>query len=1020
MKLPRLAIENYQFTVVVIALLVVAGVMSFVTMPRSEDPAVTVPGASIIVIYPGASPKDLEELVVDPIEEAVNELDDIKKLTSVMEDGLAAVYVEFYLETDPDEKYDDVLQKLNGVRSDLPQDIFRIETHQWTLSSVNILQLAIVSESASYRDLEIEAERLRKELEKVPGIGRAESWAYPKQQVKVSIYLDKLAQLRIPLQQVTDAIRSANMNIPGGSIDMGKKRFNLRTSGAYSSLEDVRSTIIHSSGKDITTLGDVADVGFGYEDETYIARFDGKRAVFVTANQKEGTNIFSIMNELRPRVERFREGLPESMSLRWVFDQSDSVSYRLDKFFENMLQGVALVGVITFLLIGLRASLVVIIVIPMALLIGLTFVDLSGFAIEQVSIAGLVITLGLLVDNAIVVTENISRFLCLGFGRREAAFKATSQIGWAIVSSTVTTVLAFLPMVIMKNMTADFIRGLPVTVIFVLLASLGIALTFTPLVSSMFLKPPEAGRPSLSQRAMSFVVERWYRRALAWSLRHRAVVIVLAAASFGASILLFPLVGVSFFPKAEKPQFVINIDTPEGSSLEHTDAVAAEVESVLAGIDEVAHWAANVGHGNPRIYYNLPTKMETTTHAQIFVQLREYDAAAMERVVTGLRKRFEDYPGGRIRVKELEQGPVTDAPIAIVVMGDNLEILRKIAADVEKIVASAPGAVNTENPMEETRTDLRVDISREKAGMMGIPLVEIDRTVRTSIAGMEVSRFRSNEGEEFDIVVRLPCEGKPTEADFDDIYVASVTGTQVPLKQVASMVQEPGPLAISHFGLDRSVTISADVMSGASASAVTAGIIQKLETYSWPRGYRYFVSGEQEAREESFGGLQEAVIIALIAIFAVLVLQFRSFVQPLVVYSAIPLALVGSVVALLVTRNSFSFTAFIGLTSLVGIVVNNSIILVDYTNQLRADGKGLVEAVAEAGETRFRPIILTTATTIGGLLPLTLRGGTVWAPLGWCIIGGLLVSTLLTLIVVPVLYSLVGKAADRNANAPSS
>ncbi len=1020
MKLPRLAIENYQFTVIIIALLVVAGIMSFSTMPRSEDPAVTVPGASIIVIYPGASPKDLEELVVDPLEEAVNELDDIKKLTSVMEDGLAAVYVEFYLETDPDEKYDEVLQKLNAVRNDLPHDIFRIETHQWTLSSVNILQLALVSDVASYRDLEIEAERLRKELEKVPGIGRAEAWAYPRQQVKVSIYLDKLAQLRIPLQQVTDAIRSANMNIPGGSIDIGKKRFNLRTSGAYASLEDVRNTIIHSSGKDITTLRDVADVGFGYEDEIYIARFDGKRAVFVTANQKEGTNIFSIMKELRPRVEHYREGLPPAMALQWVFDQSESVSYRLDKFFENMLQGVLLVGVITFLLIGLRASLVVIIVIPMALLIGLTFVDLSGFAIEQVSIAGLVITLGLLVDNAIVVTENISRFLGLGFGKREAAFKATSQIGWAIVSSTVTTVLAFLPMVIMKNMTAEFIRGLPVTVIFVLLASLGIALTFTPLVSSMFLRPPEAGRPGLSQRVMSFVVERYYRRALAWSLRRRAVVIVLTVTAFGASILLFPLVGVSFFPKAEKPQFVINIDTPEGSSLEHTDAVAAEVESALAGIDRVAHWATNVGHGNPRVYYNLPTKMETSTHAQIFVQLKEYDAASMVETVGGLRERFGDYPGGKIRVKELEQGPVTDAPIAIVVMGENLETLRRIASDVERIVASAPGAVNTENPMEETRTDLRVNINREKAGMLGIPLVEIDRTVRTSIAGMEVSRYRSDEGEEFDIVVRLPCDGGPTESDFDDIYVASVTGMQIPLKQVASVDYEPGPLAISHFGLDRSVTITADVLAGYSASAVTGGIVEKLETYVWPRGYRYFVSGEQEAREESFGGLQEAVVIALIAIFAVLVLQFRSFVQPLIVYSAIPLALVGSVIALLVTRNTFSFTAFIGLTSLVGIVVNNSIILVDYTNQLRADGKGLLEAVAEAGETRFRPIILTTATTIGGLLPLTLRGGTVWAPLGWCIIGGLLVSTLLTLIVVPVLYSIVGRAGEKQKTGQAS
>jgi len=333
-------------------------------------------------------------------------------------------------------------------------------------------------------------------------------------------------------------------------------------------------------------------------------------------------------------------------------------------------------------------------------------------------------------------------------------------------------------------------------------------------------------------------------------------------------------------------------------------------------------------------------------------------------------------------------------------------MLRSVAGDVEDIIASTPGTVNTDNPLSATRTDLQVNINREKAGMLGIPLVEIDRTVRTSIAGMTVSKYRDSHGEEFDIVVRLSFEEEPSMADFDKIYVASVTGVQVPLNHVASMEFEPGPLEISHFGLDRSVTVSADVTGDCSVDKVTKEIISKLDKYNWPKGLRYYVSGEQESREESFGGMQKAVIIALIAIFAVLVFQFRSFTQPLIVFSAIPLAVTGSLIMLLITGHSFSFTAFIGLTSLVGIVVNNSIILVDYTNRLRRGGKELTEAVREAGETRFRPIILTTATTIGGLLPLTLRGGTIWAPMGLCIIGGLLVSTLLTLIVVPVLYSL--------------
>jgi multidrug efflux pump subunit AcrB len=356
-------------------------------------------------------------------------------------------------------------------------------------------------------------------------------------------------------------------------------------------------------------------------------------------------------------------------------------------------------------------------------------------------------------------------------------------------------------------------------------------------------------------------------------------------------------------------------------------------------------------------------------------------------------------------VKELEQGPPVQAPVEIKVLGESLEVIKKIAGDIEKVFQQTPGLINIDNPLNTSKIDLEVRINREAAAMAGVSLPDIDRVVRMSTAGLAVSKYRDKDGKEYNIVVRLPLETKHLDI-FDKIYLPSITGAQVPLSQVASLQMKSSPIQVKHFNMQRSTTLTADVLGTYSVNEVTRRLLPKLESYQWPEGYSYYVGGEQEAQETSFGGMGRAIIIAVIAIFAVLVLQFRSFSQPMIVFAALPLAIIGSILALLITGNTFSFTAFIGMTSLVGIVVNNSIILVDYTNQLRGDGKTIVDSLKEAGETRFMPIILTTGTTIGGLLPLTLRGGTLWAPLGWTIIGGLLTSTLLTLIVVPVLYKL--------------
>ncbi|MBD3234735.1 MAG: MMPL family transporter [candidate division Zixibacteria bacterium] len=1007
MSLSRLAIENHKFTTIIIALLVIFGITSILTMPRSEDPLVTPPGTNVIVIYPGASPEELEELVIQPIEEVVNELEDIKKLASVARDGYALVEIEFEAGVDMDDKYSQIVQKVNGIRDELPENIADLEIWRWSISDVAILQLGIISEFATYRELEKEAELLKDLLEKQPGVKKIEISAFPEQEVRIAVNLERMAQYGISLSEVEGAIVSANANIPGGHIDIGTRRFTIKTSGPFESLDEIRKVAVRSDRQQILYVDDIADVHFDYDDKNHIARVNGDRAVFVTVKQKERTNIFSVMDGVKSAIADFQSKMPAKMELKTVFDQSESVARRLNSFFGNLFQGLFLVGLVVLLVSSLRTAGIVILAIPISILVGLGLLDLSDYGLQQMTIAGLVIALGLLVDNAIVVTDNITRFMRRGEAPREAAVKGTAQISWAIISSTVTTVLAFFPMIMLPGVTGDFIRSMPATVIFTLVASLMISLTLTPYLSSRFIKPASVNQIRKSRRILDSFIAGHYRKVLETGLNRPKMVLLLATIVFLGSLMLFPVIGVSFFPKAEKPQFMINIDLPDGANLAQTDAVAAYVDSTLQKRDDIRHWATNIGAGNPRIYYNMFQKSSASNHAQIYVELKNTDLASLRTAISELRKEFWQYPGAEIRVKELEQGPPIEAPIAIRIIGENMDTLRSIAADVEQVIASVPGTINIDNPLGTSKTDLRVKINREKAASAGVPLVEIDRTVRAAMAGLAITGYNDASGKEYDIVVKLPDKEGDKLTAFDRIYISSHAGKLVPLKQVASLEFASSPTRINRYNLNRNVMITADVIGTTNANEATMKVIEQLEEYDLPKGYYYLVAGELESRQESFGGMGRAVIIALLAIFAVLVLQFRSYIQPLIVYAAIPLALVGSILALFITGNTFSFTAFIGITSLVGIVINNSIILVDYVNQLRRRGMEALEAIKKAGQTRFAPILLTTFTTIGGLLPLTLQGGTLWAPMGWAIIGGLIVSTFLTLLVVPVLYRVI-------------
>lgn len=1018
-KLPELSIKNWQFTVVIFTALVIMGIYSFLTMPRTEDPPLQLPGASVIVLYPGANPSDMEQLIIDPLEESINQLNDIKRIESSCRDGIAISSVEFTFDTDADEKFNEVVQQVNAIRSKFPSDIYGLQILQWTSQDVVVVQLAFISETAEYFELQDKAEKLKKELEKINGVKQVEILAVPDQEVRISLDIEKMAQMNISIEQVRLAILSNNANIPGGSIEVGMNEFDIRTSGSYRTLDEVENTIVSSYQGRIIYLKNIASVRFDYEDNIYMGRYDGNRCIFMAIKEKENINVFSIKGKIDKVLSEFSRGLDKELNLKTVFDQSISVKNRINGFMNDLLLGILLVGLVIFLALGVRESFLVMFAVPFSIIVGLAFVDYAGFGLQQISIAGLVIVLGMLVDDSIVVVQNIERFLGLGYKRLDAAIQATQQLAWPVISATVTTMLAFIPIIAMPDKAGRFIQSMPVTVIFTLFASLILALSLTPYLASVFLRAKNEGkkkeRKFSSKKILQRAIEGPYRKTLDFALRNAGIMIVLVLLAFAGSIFLFRYVGVSYFPKAEKPQLMIRIDTPEGSGIEKTDEVARYVESVLDTIPDVIHYTTNVGHGNPRIYYNTFPKQYEKSFAEIYVEFNKYEFKRFTTLINTLRELFRGYPGARINIKEFEQGSPVEAPLTIKVTGEDPEVLTRISGDIEQYVRNTEGAVNIENQLSKTSTDLFFDINREKAGMLGVPIAEIDRTIRTCISGIPISKFRNKEGEEYNIVLRLPYEDHVSLSDLDKIYVTSLSGRAIPLKQLASIEFVEAPGIITHFDLDRCGTITADIIKGYELDDVAKQLEVHLKNYPWPEGYNWKFTGELESREESFSGIFRASIIALLAIFAVLVMQFKSFIQPLIIYSAIPLAVIGSIITLFLTGYTFSFTAGIGMVSLIGIVIKNSILLVDYINVLRSQGKPLIQALKEGGETRFIPILLTAMTTIGGLLPMTLKGGTLWAPMGWTIIGGLFFSTFLTLVVVPVLYKLFIKETSVKA-----
>jgi len=1015
-------IKRYQFTLVAFAMLVALGISSFTSIPRQEDPYFPIPIYQIIVAYPGAEPRDVERLVVKPIEDRISELDDIKKIESFSNDGLAMMIAEFYSTADAEKKYDEVVREVNALRPTLPAEIARLEIKKTNPGLVNVVQFALVSPDAPYRELEDQARDLKDLLKAVDGVRTSETWAYPARELRVALDLPRMAELKLAPSKVIEALQSENTTVPGGAIDVGSRSFSVKTSGSYESLDEVRDTVVAAVDGRTVRIRDIAEVQWDTQEHTYTGRFNGQRAVFVTANQKDGYNIFEVRERILDAAKKFEQQLPKRIELELGFDQSENVANRLNRLTTDFAIAIGLVA-ITLLPLGLRAASIVMISIPLSLAIGVSTLHMVGYSLNQISIAGFVVALGLLVDDSIVVVENISRFLREGHSRTEAAVLATRQIFLAILGCTATIIFAFLPLMMLSGPSGKFIRVLPTAVLSTVLASLLIALTIIPFLASRILSKHENPEGNRLLQSVQRGIHRFYQPLLHRALaKPKLTVWGSLAACLVIMIGVGGLIGFSLFPKADTPNFLITVETPDGSSLAETDRALKFVESRLSAMPGVASYFTNLGHGNPKIYYNEFGNEGATNYGDIFVKLEEYDTSATPKKLEQLRRELKQYPNARIYVREFQNGPPITAPIAIRVIGPELDELDRLASRVEQAIKETPGTRDVDNPVRIKRTDLQLQIDSQKAALFGVPAIEFDRAVRLAVAGVPASRYKETDGEQYDIMVRAPIAERADIHVLDQVRVTTLNGATLPLSQLAQVEFTAAPTQIDRYNRARAVTINAEVQNGYNTNRVTTEVLRRLDEMQWPRGYSYVPGGELESRAESFGGLQAATIVALLGIVAVLVLEFGSFKSTLIVLSVVPFGIAGGILALALAGYSISFTATIGFIALIGIETKNSILLVDFTNQLRAEGVPLDEAIERAGEIRFLPILLTSATAIGGLLPLALQNAGMYSPLAWVIIGGLISSTLVARIVTPVMYKLIPPAIEvkKSATAPGS
>lgn len=1028
MKLTHGSIRRYPMVFAFMTIIIILGLRSYRDLPRESSPDVKIPYVMVMAPYAGTSPEDMENLVTRKLEKELKGLEDLKEMTSSSSYGMSVITLEFDAKVDMSDALQSVRDRVEFAKPDLPED----PRNDLLVQEISAADAFPVMQISLYGDVDLfllkkTGEDLQEALEQIKGVLDIDLVGGIENEIQVDVDPEKLAYYDLGLVDVQDAIGLQNITIPGGKLALGTRNYQVRVPGEVAEPQEILDFIVNPGIEPPVYIRDLATVTFGIKDRETISRANGSDAVTLVVKKRSGENIISIAEEVQRVLAERQPTFPPGTQVSIVADQSEDIRDMVKELEDNIISGLVLVVLVLLAFFGVRNALFVGAAIPFSMLI--TFIALAalGITLNMVVLFSLILALGMLVDNGIVIVENVYRHRSQGKDAVTAAAEGTDQVAAAVTSSTLTTVVAFAPLIFWPGIMGEFMKYLPITVIIALSASLLVALTFNPVMCARFMPAPrpESESQLVGNRLLAFGL-RTYRPTLEWALGHRFAVMLAMNLMLVVMFLLFGRfnAGVELFPDTEPEYATVNIDAPSGTRIEVTDHYARRIEEEVARLADLKAYNTSVGTAIDQASGgSAPSHQGMVT---IQFEPMEERSRSTRLVLEDLRTDLADVTGARITVDKMEEGPPTGAPVNIEISGDDFDVLGALAGQVKESIRNIEGLVDVTDNYDRALPELRILPDVDKAGRFGLQTWDIAGTVRTALQGTEVAKFRSGE-DEYDVTVRF---AEPFRRKVEDLEGATVfyEGKTIPVSAFARTEFGSGLAAVYRIDARRVVTVSADAAAGFNSNALLAQVQGKLDDFPLPAGYTLDFTGESEDQEEASAFLSDAFLVAILLIFVVLVSQFSSVTVPAVILFSVILSLIGVMAGLLVTRTAFGIIMTgVGVVSLAGVVVNNAIVLLDYTILLRSRGIDKHEAIVRAGMTRFRPVILTAVTTILGLIPLTmgisldfgalLRGhlrdslivggesSQWWGPMGVAVIWGLGVATFLTLVVVPVMYS---------------
>lgn len=1018
----HLALERQSTVLVLLVLIVAAGVYGYSTLPREASPDITIPYIFVTTTYEGVAPKDMETLITIPLERKLTGISDVEEIRSNSAEGISHIAVKFLAGVDIDDALQKVRDKVDQALPDLPSDL----PDDPVLTEVNFSDMPIVqvvlSGPFSLKRLKVFAEDLEDRIEAIPGVLGTDIIGGLEREIHIEFDLDRVTAYQIPFTTILASVEKNNVNLPGGSMDIGQGKYLVRVPEEFEHPAEIFSVVAHVRDGKPVYLRDIATIRDHYKDPTTRSRINGRQSVTIQVKKRAGENIIHINDAVKALVREMRAELPPALKIDLTADMSRDVRLMIADLENNILSGLVLVLVVVFLFIGGRSALFVSLAIPLSMLLTFSLLTAFDITLNMVVLFSLTLALGMLVDNGIVIVENIYRHMQEGKSRLTAARIGTDEVAWPVTTSTLTTLCAFYPLLFWPDIMGEFMVYLPKTVIMALTSSLFVALVVNPVLSARYQTVKPLGDSGGNKTHALPRVKRIYLAVLVWALGHRALVLLFAVTSLAVVVTCFGLFGkgVEFFPEIEPRRVLVDIEAPEGTNLDASDELIKQVERVVEQYPDIRYRIANIGSegGDPFSRGGTGTHLSRITLD--FVDIHDRSRPSSEVVVEIRERLLKSIRGAQVRVDKEEEGPPTGPPINLEISGKDIERLGKQAQRVRKLIADIPGLVDLKDDFVKGKPEIRVEVDKEKASVLGLTAYAAAYTVKTAINGTKVGVYREGK-EEYDIVARLGEKDRTSLESIRRLSVPGPSGEPIPLTSIATVDLRGGLGAINRVDRKRVVTISANV-EGRTANDIIADIEQRLKRVEWPRGYAYRFTGEQQEQAKSSDFLSKAFIAALGLIFLVLVTQFNSVTTPFIILTSVILSLIGVFLGLLVTGTAFGvIMTGVGVISLAGVVVNNSIVLIDYFRRLKEQGMEAWEALIQTGLVRFRPVMLTAITTILGLLPMAtgisynfkeLRwdiGGESsqwWGPMAVAVIFGLAVATLLTLIVVPVLCSL--------------